>query len=247
MPRYDTAANIVNTAAVECGLPAVSNPFASSDQAFLQLCQLLTSTGRELIVLFPWNKFITTYTVTTNVPPDTGVYTLPSDFGYMIDQTGWTPTNAGLGMPLGGPLSSQDWTYLVNTNLATSTVFVSFRMSDGTFSVLPSPPPDNVVINFEYMSRDWVETAGNPLTTSDKVIGPTDVVLFEPILIVKFLKLRYLESKGFDTTAAVGQFMTMFNSITGKDVSMPILTVSRMRIFPYLGYRNIPESNYGLP
>jgi len=64
---------------------------------------------------------------------------------------------------------------------------------------------------------------------------------------VKFLKLRFLEAKGFDTTAAAGQFLNMFNSFTDKDVSAQTLNMSRARVFPYLGWRNIPETNYGLP
>jgi hypothetical protein len=247
MARYDTAANIINSAAVECGLTAVADPFTSSDPAFIQLCQLLTNTGRELLGLYQWNKFVKQHSITTAVPPDTGNYDLPDDFAYFIDQTGWTPTNAGLGLPLGGPLSEQDWAYLVNTNLASSTIFVSFKMSEGQFQVLPQPPPDGIEINFKYISRWWVADATTTTGTKDRVEAADEVVLYEPILITKFLKLRFLEAKGFDTTAASMQFHSVFMQWTGKDVSAPVLNAARMRLFPYLGWRNIPETNYGLP
>lgn len=247
MPRYDVAADVINAAAVECGLTAVSDPFTSTDPAFIQLVQLLTNTGRELLGLFQWNKFVKEHSITTAVPPDTGNYDLPDDFAYMIDQTGWTPTNAGLGLPLGGPLSEQDWAYLVNTNLASSTIFVSFKMSEGQFQVLPQPPPDGIDINFKYISRYWVADAATVIGTADKVTAADQVVLYEPILIAKFLKLRFLEAKGFDTTAASQQFHSVFMQWTGKDVSAPVLNAARMRLFPYLGWRNIPETNYGLP
>jgi hypothetical protein len=247
MARFDTAADIVNAAATEAGLTAVSDPYASTDPAFIQLRNLLNSAGRELLGINQWSKFVKEYSVTTVVPPDTGNYDLPADFGYMIDQTGWTPTNAGAGLPLGGPLSEQDWAYLVNTNLAASTIYISFKLSEGQFQVLPQPPPTGIEINFKYISRYWVAATGSTTGTKDKVTATDDVVLYEPILIVKFLKLRYLEAKGFDTTAAVGQFMTMFQSWTGKDIAAPVLNMARMRYFPYLGYRNIPETNYGLP
>ncbi len=248
MSRYDTAGDIVNSAAVECGLTAASDPFASTDTAFVQLCNLLTNVGRELIGLHQWNRFVVEHSITTVVPPDDGNYDLPDDFGWFIDQTGWTPTNAGLGLPLGGPLSEQDWAYIVNTNLASSTIFVSFKMSEGQFQVLPQPPPNGIDINFKYMSRYWVAEAATPtVLAKDKVESSFDVVMFEPILIVKFLKLRFLEAKGFDTTAAAGQFHSVFMQWTGKDVSAPVLNAARMRIFPYLGWRNIPETNYGVP
>lgn len=249
MARYDTAAEVINSAAIECGLQAVSNPFTSSDPAFIQLCALLTNVGRELLGLYQWNKFQKTYSITTHVPPDTGDYDLPDDFGYFIDQTGWTPTNAGMGLPLGGPLSEQDWAYLVNTNLASSTIFVSFKLSEGKFSVLPQPPPDGIEIKFSYVSRYWVAAPSPAAATgiADKVTAADQVILFEPILISKFLKLRFLEAKGFDTNSAAAQFQSVFMQWTGKDTSAPVLNAARMRLFPYLGWRNIPETNYGLP
>ncbi len=248
MARYDTAGDIINAAAVECGLTAVADPFASTDPAFVQLVQLLTNTGRELLGLFQWNRFVKEHSITTAVPPDDGNYDLPDDFAYFIDQTGWTPTNAGLGLPLGGPLSEQDWAYLVNTNLASSTIFVSFKMSQGQFQVLPQPPPDGIDINFKYISRWWVAlAAAATVAVQDRITASDNVVLYEPILITKFLKLRFLEAKGFDTTGASQQFHSVFMQWTGKDVSAPVLNAARMRLFPYLGWRNIPETNYGLP
>lgn len=248
MARYETAAQIVNAAATECGLTAVADVFASSDSAFIQLRNLLSSAGQEMLILHQWQRLVKLKTITTVVPPDTGNYDLPADFGYMIDQTGWSPTNGGAGLPLGGPLSEQDWTYLVNTNLSSSTIYVSFKFAQGQFQVLPQPPATGIIINFEYISRYWVALTATPtVLAQDFVDANTNVVLYEPILIKKFLKLRYLEAKGFDTTAAVGQFLTVFDAWTGRDISAQVLNMARSRFFPYLGYRNIPETNYGLP
>lgn len=242
MARYDTAGEVINSAAVECGITPVTDPFASADPAFVQLCALLTNAGRELLGLHEWQKMNRTHTITT-AALDSGEYDLPANFGYMIDQTGWTPTNR---LPLGGPLSPQDWTYLGNTNLASSTVYVSFRINEGQFWVLPQPPPTGIEINFEYVSRNWVLDADDT-TEKDKVEASDDTVWFEPILIVKFLKLRFLGAKGFDTTSPLNEFNSVFMQWTGKDLSAPVLSMSRMRVFPYLGWRNIPESGYGLP
>lgn len=247
MARFDTAAEIVNSAAVECGLTASADVFASSDAAFVQMRTMLTNVGRELLALHQWNRFVKVHSITTNVPPDTGDYDLPDDFAYMIDQTGWTPTNGGNGLPLGGPLSEQDWTYLVNTNLAASQIYVSFKIAEGLIQLLPQPPADGTIVTFEYISRWWVADPATTDPAKDRCTASDDVVLFEPILIKKFLKLRFLEAKGFDTTAAAGQFLTMFQAWTGKDVSAPVLNMARSRFFPYLGYRNIPETNFGLP
>jgi hypothetical protein len=248
MPRFDTAGTIINQAAAEVGLVPVSNPYLSTDPSFVQMTYLLSSAGRELLGAHQWQRFVQTHTITTVVPPDTGNYDLPADFGWIIDQTGWSPTAGGAGLPLGGPLSEQDWTYLVNTNLAASTIYISFKQADGQFQVLPQPPPDNTIINFEYMSRYWVATALAPtVLAKDAPTATDDVVLFEPVLIMKLLKLRFLEAKGFDTTAAMGQFANVFSQWTGKDTSTAVLNMARVRTFPYLGWRNVPETNYGLP
>lgn len=247
MSRYETAADIINGAASECGLIAVTDPYASNDSSFIQLRTLLSSGGQEMLVLHQWQKLVKRYQFTTVVPPDTGNYDMPADLAYMIDQTGWTPTNGGAGLPLGGPLSEQDWTYLVNTNLANATIYVSFKIANEQLQVLPQPPPNGVIINFEYISRWWVADPSTTVGTKTAPTQATDVVLYEPVLIKKFLKLRFLEAKGFDTTAAVGQFLTMFNAWTGRDTTAQVLNMARSRFFPYLGYRNIPETNYGLP
>lgn len=248
MARYETAGDIINMVAAEVGLVPVTNPFVSTDPSFVQLTYLLTSAGRELLGSHQWQRFVKVHTITTVVPPDTGNYDLPADFGWIIDQTGWSPTAGGAGLPLGGPLSEQDWAYLVNTNLAASTIYISFKQADGQFQVLPQPPPDNTIINFEYMSRWWVAVAADPaVPAQDSVESSDDVVLFEPILIIKLLKLRFLEAKGFDTTAAVSQFANVFSQWTGKDTTTPTLNAARVRTFPYLGWRNVPETNYGLP
>ncbi len=245
MARYDTAGDIINAAAVECGLTAVSDPFASSDQAFVQLVQLLTNAGRELVGLNQWQQLVRTYSLTTS-SADTGQYDLPDDYGYFIDQTGWTPTNR---LPLGGPLSAQDWTYIVGSDWNQYTIYVSFREVDNQIWIMPNNPvPDAIDITFEYVSRSWVREAGAaPYTYRDKVEEFDDVVLYEPILITKFLKLRFLEAKGFDTTSAVAQFTTAFASWVPKNKASPVLDLARRRTYPYLTWRNIPETNFGTP
>lgn len=236
----DTAATIINQAASECGLTAVEDPYASTDPAFIQLRNILTSSGRELLGLHEWQKMMRTHTFTTTTDTE---YPLPDDFGYMIDQTYWDRTNR---MPLGGPLSPQDWSFLIGGNITLGTVYVTFRVVEGVMRLLPDPPGAGHDIRYEYICKNWVLDKDGT-TYKDAPEDKDDVILYESILAVKFLKLRFLEAKGFDTSAAMEQFTNVFMQWTGKDVSAPILSMARNRIFPYLGYRNIPETNYGLP
>jgi hypothetical protein len=101
-------------------------------------------------------------------------------------------------------------------------------------------------INFEYISRNWVtDNAGN--NPNDMVRVGSDLVQYEPILIIKFLKAMWLEAKGFDSTAARTEFGHMFDSRTGRDEGAPILNAGgNIRGFPYISTRwNLPDTNYG--
>lgn len=237
MPRYDTAGSIINLAASEVGLTAVSDPFSSNDPAFVQLCNICTSSGRELLGLHEWQRLTKEHSFVTTVATE---YDLPDDFGYMIDQTQW---DRSADMPLGGPLTPQEWAYRLGSDVGTQSIYVSFRVSEGVMKLLPDPQTAGVNIVFEYVSREWVQKAD--LSFDDKVQAQDDVILYEPALMVKFLKLRFLEAKGFDTTAAMNQFTSVFMQWTGKDISAPILSMAYSRAFPYLGYNNIPESGFG--
>ena len=244
MARYETAAQAIQQAALECGLVSGTNPYVSSDPAIVQMVGLLNSCGRELLTMREWQRMIVSYTITV-AAGDTGFYNLPADYQRHIDQTDWNPSNR---LPLGGPLTAQDYTYLLATNLASSTIYISFREKDGQFVILPQPPPVGQVITFEYISRYWVALAGAPtVLAQDTATAPDNVIMFDPLLIQKLLKLRFKEAKGFDTTAASQQFNNAIMSFGGQDKSAPVLSAARSRGFPYIDDRNVPETNYGLP
>lgn len=250
MARYETAAQCINQAALECGLIAVpnsiTNPYATTgvDASISQMAGILTAAGKELLTMREWQRMIVAYSFTV-VGGDTGFYNLPADYDRHIDQTDWNPTNR---LPLGGPLTQQDYTYLLNTNLASSTIYISFLEQNGQFVILPQPPPVGQKITFSYLSNFWVAAAGAPLVLAkDAPTASDDILMFRPILIQKLLKLRYLEAKKFDTTAASQQFNNALMAYGGQDKSAPVLSAARGRGFPYIDDRNVPETNYGLP
>jgi hypothetical protein len=229
--------------AAECGLIPVSDPFSSTDDTFLQLRNLLNSAGQELVELFPWQYMIKEYSFTT-LGTDSGKYDLPPDFGYMIDQTHWDRTND---VALSGPLTPQDWTYLIGRNLVSSTIYASFRQVEGQFWLFPQPPPDGLEIAFEYMSINWVADSQSPGSFRDTVESGADVVLFVPVLMIKLLKQKFLTAKGFDSTAAAADFRQALETATGRDKGSQLLNAGRnVRSYPYLDYRNTPDSGYGL-
>jgi len=220
MARLSTAGDIINRVAVEVGLLKDPNPFASQDESFIQLSGLINAAGQELVELHDWQTLKKPFEVTTQAG-DSGSYDLPADFDHMIDQTGWDRTNS---VAIGGPLSSQDWSYLEGRDLVSQSIYASFRLAGDKFDIYPQPPPEGLLIKFEYISTDWV--LQNPSTPSDTVTDSSDVVLYKPLLIQKFLKCKWLEAKNLPSEAARMEFENMFESRAGKDVGASILSAS---------------------
>jgi hypothetical protein len=242
----DTANNILNRVAAEVGLAPVADPYASQDDAFIQMRYLLNTAGEELVQAYPWELLTKEYQIITTAL-DSGDYPLPDDFYYMINQTGW---ERGQNMPLGGPLSPQDWQYLLGRDLVNTTIYASFRLQEGLFRIFPQPPPDGLDIHYEYVSKNWVSDGATPTPTyQDQVLTGSDVPLFDRTLISRYLKVKYLAAKGFDTTDAQNDFNQTFSFITGHDKGAEILNAGGgYGTFPYLNpFRNVPYTNYGNP
>lgn len=245
MARLATATQIVERVAGEVGL-YVTDPvlFTSKDPNMQQLFILLRSACAELVELHPWQILKEQHQILTS-SADSGVYELPDDFGYMVDQTGWEYTNR---MALGGPLSSQEWAYLAGRDLVSNTIYASFRQVDNKFEIYPQPVPDGLNINFEYISRNYSSTDAARTETFDDITDGAQFIGFDPILIQKFLKCKFLEAKGFDASSARVEFENMLGSRTGKDTGGAVLNAGGARgRFPYIDpIRNTRDTGYGV-
>lgn len=241
MARFFTANDIINRAALECGITPTASPFTSTDETFVQLSGLLNSAGQEMVELHPWQGLRKKLTFTT-ADGDSGIYDLPDDFSYMIDQTGWNKSSR---LPIGGPLSAQVWAYLDGLDVLDQPLYITFQIEENRLNLWPQPPPAGIEIAFQYQSRNWSK---NPSTeiTSDTVIQGSDLVVYEPILIIKMLKAMFLSAKGFDAGPARLEFETMFLSRTGKDSGAPVLSASSGAMaVPLLSANNAPWTGYG--
>lgn len=247
MARYLTVNDIINRASLEVGLKESASPVTDQDELFGQMVALLDSAGQEMCELNDWPVLYRQYRIVTQ-DGDSGEYDLPSDFNYMIDQTGWDRTNR---VAMGGPLSPQDWTYLAGRDLVSQSIFASFRQAQGKLMLYPQPPPEGIEITFEYVSRDWLqEVAGvldQPPTTTDTISDGSNLCLLPGLMMIKFLKLKWLQAKGFDYSAAAMEFDTVFQGQIGKSEGAPILSAGQNgRNFPYLNpLFNVGDTGFG--
>ncbi len=252
MARFETVGDIINRTLLACGLPKVSDPFTTPDAAAQQMTSLATDCGRELVNLFDWQTLQKEHTITTQ-SGDSGKYNLPDDFNHLVNITGWSRTQR---VKLPGSVSGQTWQYLRGRNLVSSTIYMVYREVNNQFWVYPQPPdasvPEDMELAFEYISRDFVVPAENvgeedpPRKYEFEKSG--DLCLFDPLVLQQFLKLRFKEARGQDTTAAQQEWALMFAQIAARDVSSDNLNAANMsQPFPYLDmHRNTPDSGYGM-
>ena len=237
---YMQAGTILNRAAVQCGLAARTDPFDGQDDNFVQLVEFLNSLGDELNNKHDWTQFVKECTITT--AGNANVYDLPSDFHEMMDQTGW---NRSTRLPLIGPLSGQE-TQFLKARLSGVLINVAFRIEGNTI-VFPITPANGATLVFEYISDAWVAVPPSVTASAKEVTAFTDVVLYDPLMMIRGTRLGWLQAKGFDTTVAQRDFDGQLEHAIGRNVGGRTLNLDggglgKDRLVDEL---NIPITNYG--
>ncbi len=246
-----TTKDIINRVAVEVGLTPAVSPYASEDDAITQMALLLDIACEELVLSYPW-EILTRQAkiVITEEDEAEGItkFELPQDFGYLTQQTGWCLNDQ---TPLNGGLSPQEWNYTQATKIGQGSVNIKFRFSQG-FLEVTEPLTEGTVISYEYSSLFWkavvVEDASGALNLEPVGLDADadKYVLFDKTLVSRFLKTKWLEAAGFDTSKAQADFNQMFGFLTSKDKASQVLDQGGARGgFRYLDQGNLPDTGYG--
>lgn len=240
MPHFDTAANVINSAAKELALvsSAVADPWASTDENILQLTALLTRAGRMLVRARPWSHLVQEYTFST--VNGTASYALPTGFERFRDSTAW---NRDTTMPMGGPLNSAQW-QAVKAQTSSGMVVRPFRIQGNLLYIYPTPSAAETIA-YEYVSRYWVMPTGQTSPTTDEATATTDTIWLDEPLVVAALKLAFRRAKGFDTTAAQAEFDEVYSAAAGGDGAAPVLHLTSPSGVVLLSDANVPDTGYG--
>lgn len=236
-----TAKDVINSVAVDVGLSESSDPYASTDANFIRLRNQLRKAGDAVAQVRAWKVLLRECTITGD--GTTTVFDLPADFSRMVDDSGW---NRATRWPL-DLSSSQRWQRLKASRL-TSLTAVRFRLVQGRAEFYDALPSGEVVA-FDYLSRYWAATTG--AATADRYYpsASTDSILFEPALIESALKVRFLQSTGQDSTAALSEYQAAFE---GAAKTEPAQTLSLNgwrggdRLLRLADDLNWPETGLGL-
>ncbi len=234
-----TVNQILSRVAVESGLDQVTDPFGSTASEYVQLKALLQTGCEDLSFSFPWEFLTNTLEITTEL--NKTEYDLPAGFLALVSETGW---NRSTDEPI-FLITPQQWRAMEAGDI--QPVSYAFRIMGGKINFMPSAMAAGVVLTFEYVSRNFVATDAVPPVLKDTISAGSDKVLFDRTLIVRYLKVLWLETKGFDSTAAQGSFNQVYEMLIGKDKGGQTLNAGRSRGgFRLIDGRNLPSQGYGL-
>jgi hypothetical protein len=237
--QYWPALKIVNQMFGELGLRPVQTLFAENEPQPTQAVAALNSAGNELLTYYAWQQFAREWEF--DLVAGQGEYPLPPGWKYFIDQTQWDRTNH---WPILGPKNPAEWAWLKG-GLVASFPRMRYRVKDNNFCVFPTPEADSQFhFAMEYVTGNWLQSTGVDDPDKDMVTADGDTVWYDPWLMVKFTKLKWVELKGFDTAAPAKDFQRVYNALIGKDTGAQILSLAPRTTPIFIGPYSIPDGSW---
>jgi hypothetical protein len=237
--NYWTANQVLTQVAAELGLTRPESVTGLTDVQSVQLLAMLNSAGNELLMYYPWQQLAKEFSV--DLVADQDEYDLPADYVYFIDQTQWDATNH---WPLLGPKSAQQWAWLRNSSVA-SLPRMRYRIQEGVLKLYPAPASTvSDGISMEYISGYWIKANASSAPDKAMITDDSDVLYYDPWMLIKYIKLKFYELKGFNTSNVRAEFVRVFDALTGKDTGGEKLSLAPGVQQPYLGAWSVPDGSW---
>lgn len=239
-----TLADIVSAVCRMVGHPSTNSPTSSPDPAIKQMITAANQSLGDLLGASEWTV-LTREGVIEVVADAPGqkqkAFPLPEDFFRWIDQTQWSKQAQ---LPAMGPVSAQGWmSYTVRNWTPQLTLYWQVRGKQ--VFVLNPPYPTPVELVFQYISRASVIDEQDPTLLKNYFDKDGDTTIHDPYVITLLTRLKYLEYKGFDTTAATRDYANALDMRVNADKGAPVLSLTRQAVFPYISIANVPDTGYG--
>ena len=269
-----TVNEILNRVAVEVGLDTTQDPFSSTDRNFVQLRTLLNIAGEELAIMYDWNV-LTARTGIDTTEDQSGAYALPKDFLRITNQTAWEHNNR-VPVPMISPQewSAMNGRNYVSDTIYPK---YRLQNGLFTVYPQPTPPNYLISYEYissgwvipianlgEQVYQDFITSRGLNLITSQglifQVIDPDSIIttqdiqngddlpVYDRTLITRYVKLKWLKAKGFDSQDAQNDFDQIFEMLTASNKGSKVLTAGRISTGVALinPYNNLSDSGYGI-
>jgi hypothetical protein len=164
-------------------------------------------------------------------------YPLPSDWKKQIPQTEWDRTNR---WPLLGPQSAQGWQSF-KSGIVYAGPRERFRLLGNTIALNP-PPPNGIVLAWEYISNAFVIAADGTMKSS--FTADDDTCVFDDSLMVQGLIMAFKQAKGLDVSFELSRFNGLLEQCKAQDRSAAKLSLSPADISILLTTQNIPDGSW---
>lgn len=235
-----TLLSICQAVADESGFERPTNIIGSNNPISRQLLALCNREGKYLASkshpLGGWTVLQIEHLFDT--ADGVAEYAFPSDFSCFINDTQWSRSEH---IWLYGPVSPQEWQTMKSGVLGTGVFSKRFRVkrasSGNTDKFVVDPTPTDVAtFVFEYISKNWVNSAG---TTYASWQADTDTSLLDEELIKMGLMWRFKKEKGLDWQADYSEYELQVNKAVARDGGRSKLDMA----YPGLRIRYIDRSN----
>jgi hypothetical protein len=227
---------IVNRAQALLNLPITTVVVSSSGQTQKQLLAIANTDGELLAEEFTWQQLTVQTSFTTTATEEQTNSTLPSDFGWMINETMFNRTTTD---PVVGPINAREWQQLLAQGVNIS--IPRYRVRGNKLLFSPAPPAGQTIY-YEYSSKNWCESSGG--TDQDAWAADSDVARLPEELLVLGLVWRWKEAKGLDYTEAFQTWQTACNRTSARQGAKRRLSMVGATSPRYPGRGNIPDGSW---
>ena len=227
--------SVTNMSSVS-GLTTTPTYFQVEGNGIPQDCFLSAATGTTVTLAQEAEASGTTVSLTFNQV----LYSPPSDFDAQLDKTHWDKTKH---WEMLGPSTPQQREWLRSGFISTGPR-IRYSYIGGFFMIWPQLGAEDSLA-YEYRSKNWILATGGTAPTKQLFTADTDTTIYPDPLMRALIKLKYLEAKGMDTTAAKRYYDDQIGLAKAHDSGSLTLSMAPRLSSVLLTQDNIPDSGYG--
>jgi len=165
-------------------------------------------------------------------------YNLPDDFETITNRTMWDKSKH---WEMLGAEDAQQWQWLKSGYISTGPR-VRWRILDNQFCIWPIMNTQEY-LGWEYRSKGWARAADG--TVKNSFTADSDTTVLDNRVMVLATKLKYFQTKSFDTTALMQDYQRYLSVAKANDKGAPNLSFAPQPSRVLIGYANIPDTGYG--
>lgn len=242
--NYSTLANIIQNVCQMVGFPVPVDPAGTSDPTVQQMVAATNMAAEDMLNLYDWRRLVKDYEieVVADYPGQfEKSFDLPADYWQFIDQSQW---NKNTQLPAIGPISDQLWQQ-IKIRMPKVVLTFLWQVREGKLWI-QTPPSTPQAFSFMYMSQGWCRDADDPNLYKNYATKNGDQILFNGYLMKLLTRVKWLEIKGFDSSAAMRDFQVNYENRRGDEQGANVLSMTANMGVPYINIlTNVPDTGYG--